>query len=154
MPRAAAAGGPFRAWTQSVAAVEAHFGTSLAKGLSAPQVTAARARYGYNELDKEAAKPLWKLVLEQFDDPLVKARSAPAKRKPPRRAGESRADAATPAPAPWLTCQFASPVTSGAAPEPSCGNAPIAARQSCRPLSNCCAPSDSDGSGASSSVMR
>ena len=94
MPRAAAAGGPFRAWTQSVAAVEAHFGTSLAKGLSAPQVTAARAHYGFNELDKEAAKPLWKLVLEQFDDPLVKARTPQTRRKPLRRDGERRAGAA------------------------------------------------------------
>ena len=101
MPRAASAGGPFRAWTQSVAAVEAHFGTSLAKGLSAPQVTAARARYGFNELDKEAAKPLWKLVLEQFDDPLVKARTPQTRRQPCGHAGESRADAAARAHAPW-----------------------------------------------------
>ena len=74
MPRAEA-GGAFPAWTKSVAAVEAHFGTSLAAGLTSAQVAAARARYGYNELDKEASKPLWKLVLEQFDDPLVKARA-------------------------------------------------------------------------------
>ena len=80
MPRAA--GEAFTAWTKSVAEVEAHFGTSLAKGLTPAQVTAARARYGYNELDKEASKPLWKLVLEQFDDPLVKARAAAAPRTP------------------------------------------------------------------------
>ena len=69
--------------------MEAHFGTSLAKGLTTSQVTAARARYGYNELDKEASKPLWKLVLEQFDDPLVKARAAATHRTAPapRRRG-------------------------------------------------------------------
>ena len=41
-------------------------------GLTAAQVTAARCVHGYNELDKEEGKPLWKLVLEQFDDALVK----------------------------------------------------------------------------------
>jgi Ca2+-transporting ATPase len=77
MPRAEAAGG-FAPWTKTVAAVEKHFGTSVATGLTTQQVAAARARYGYNELDKEAGKPLWKLVLEQFDDPLVKARAEAA----------------------------------------------------------------------------
>ena len=41
-------------------------------GLTSTQVEAKRAEYGYNELDKEDATPLWKLVLEQFDDTLVK----------------------------------------------------------------------------------
>lgn len=45
---------------------------SLDKGLSDRQVEAARKKHGLNELDKEASKPLWKLVLEQFDDTLVK----------------------------------------------------------------------------------
>ena len=92
MPRAEAAGG-FAPWTKTVAAVEKHFGTSVAAGLTAQQVVAARARYGFNELDKEAGKPLWKLVLEQFDDPLVKARRAPgaaaARKDLPRRAAQS-----------------------------------------------------------------
>jgi hypothetical protein len=92
MPRAEAAGG-FAPWTKTVAAVEKHFGTSVAAGLTAQQVVAARARYGFNELDKEAGKPLWKLVLEQFDDPLVKARAAATRRKP-LRAPACRLDAA------------------------------------------------------------
>ena len=89
MPRAEASGG-FAPWTKTVAAVEKHFGTSVATGLTTAQVLTARARYGYNELDKEAGKPLWKLVLEQFDDPLVKAR-APHRSRP---ASHARAGAA------------------------------------------------------------
>jgi Ca2+-transporting ATPase len=42
------------------------------KGLTTEQVDKKRAEYGWNELDKEDSTPLWKLVLEQFDDTLVK----------------------------------------------------------------------------------
>jgi Ca2+-transporting ATPase len=49
-----------------------YHGTNLTTGLTSSQVETAREEYGYNELDKEDATPLWKLVLEQFDDTLVK----------------------------------------------------------------------------------
>ena len=62
----------FPAWTKTVAEVAQYFEVDLAKGLSPSDVAAKRKVYGYNELDKEDGKPLWKLVLEQFDDPLVK----------------------------------------------------------------------------------
>ena len=62
----------YPAWAHTVAQVLAHLKTDAKKGLSDKQVEAARAVYGYNELDKEDPKPLWKLVLEQFDDTLVK----------------------------------------------------------------------------------
>lgn len=42
------------------------------KGLTTEQVEQKRLVYGWNELDKEDSTPLWKLVLEQFDDTLVK----------------------------------------------------------------------------------
>ena len=42
------------------------------KGLSDSQVLQKREEHGWNELDKEDPTPLWKLVLEQFDDTLVK----------------------------------------------------------------------------------
>ena len=59
-------------WTMSADAVADQHGLDPDAGLTAAQVTAARAVHGYNELDKEEGKPLWKLVLEQFDDALVK----------------------------------------------------------------------------------
>lgn len=43
-----------------------------ATGLTSEQIEAKREEYGWNELDKEDPTPLWKLVLEQFDDTLVK----------------------------------------------------------------------------------
>lgn len=49
-----------------------HFGVDPAKGLSSEVVEQKRAEFGWNELDKEESTPLWKLVLEQFDDTLVK----------------------------------------------------------------------------------
>lgn len=49
-----------------------HYGVDPARGLTAAQVAEKRDVHGYNELDKEDPTPLWKLVLEQFDDTLVK----------------------------------------------------------------------------------
>lgn len=42
------------------------------KGLSDAEVDKRLQNYGYNELPAEEGKPLWKMVLEQFDDLLVK----------------------------------------------------------------------------------
>ena len=41
-------------------------------GLSNDEVEERRARFGKNELEKEPGKSMFELVLEQFDDPLVK----------------------------------------------------------------------------------
>lgn len=49
-----------------------HLGVDASKGLTSEQVEKKREQFGWNELDKEDATPLWKLVLEQFDDTLVK----------------------------------------------------------------------------------
>ncbi|KAL9181312.1 hypothetical protein ACHAXT_010117 [Thalassiosira profunda] len=49
-----------------------HFGVDPAQGLSTADVEARREEYGWNELDKEDPTPLWQLILEQFDDTLVK----------------------------------------------------------------------------------
>lgn len=70
-----AADGVFRPWSSSPAAVAKHFGTDLKRGLTSAQVEAQRAAHGFNELVKPPGKPLWKLVLEQFDDMLVKVRA-------------------------------------------------------------------------------
>ena len=42
------------------------------EGLTDDQVSTLREKYGPNELDKEEGTPLWQLVLDQFDDLLVK----------------------------------------------------------------------------------
>lgn len=50
----------------------AELNTDAEKGLSDAAVAKAQALYGFNELVQEESTPLWKLVLEQFDDLLVK----------------------------------------------------------------------------------
>lgn len=62
----------YPAWSESIDAVAKHHGTSLQTGLSAKQVAASREAHGFNELPPEETKSMWKLVLEQFDDNLVK----------------------------------------------------------------------------------
>jgi magnesium-transporting ATPase (P-type) len=64
----------FSAWSSPAEAVAGHHGVDLEKGLSEQQIKAKRQQYGFNELEKQPGKPLWKLVLEQFDDMLVKVR--------------------------------------------------------------------------------
>ena len=59
-------------WSMSADDVVKSHGVTLAKGLTDAQVTELRAKYGSNELEQEEATPLWKLVLQQFDDLLVK----------------------------------------------------------------------------------
>jgi hypothetical protein len=64
--------GIFPAWARTVAETAAHHGVDLAVGLTDEQVERQRAKHGWNELAKQPGKPLWRLVLEQFDDMLVK----------------------------------------------------------------------------------
>ncbi|KAG0626234.1 hypothetical protein M758_2G113100 [Ceratodon purpureus] len=66
------AGGYFPAWANTVDDCLRHFDVDVAKGLSKSAVERNRKKYGWNELAKEPGKPMWKLVLEQFDDTLVK----------------------------------------------------------------------------------
>jgi magnesium-transporting ATPase (P-type) len=61
-------------WCRTVEQVAQDFSVDLATGLGAEEVLARRGKYGTNELEKEQATPLWKLILEQFDDMLVKVR--------------------------------------------------------------------------------
>uniref|UniRef100_A0A7I4AEH8 P-type Ca(2+) transporter n=1 Tax=Physcomitrium patens TaxID=3218 RepID=A0A7I4AEH8_PHYPA len=62
----------FPAWARSVEQCLQHYDVDPKKGLSKSVVQSSRAKYGWNELQKEPGKPMWKLVLEQFDDTLVK----------------------------------------------------------------------------------
>ncbi|XP_033155108.1 calcium-transporting ATPase sarcoplasmic/endoplasmic reticulum type isoform X2 [Drosophila mauritiana] len=48
------------------------FGTDAERGLTLDQIKANQKKYGPNELPTEEGKSIWQLVLEQFDDLLVK----------------------------------------------------------------------------------
>jgi len=50
----------------------AHFQVDEERGLSPSQVKDYQKKYGLNELPVEAGKTIWELILEQFDDLLVK----------------------------------------------------------------------------------
>lgn len=49
-----------------------HFFNVGPDGLTETQVEASREKYGFNEMPAEEGKSLWELILEQFDDLLVK----------------------------------------------------------------------------------
>lgn len=71
------------AYSCTVDDVLKHYNTNTETGLTKKQIESSLKEYGYNglfflkidillELPPEENKPLWKLVLEQFDDLLVK----------------------------------------------------------------------------------
>nr|ABS19815.1 sarco/endoplasmic reticulum calcium ATPase isoform A [Pinctada fucata] len=60
------------AHTKSTEEVTEHFNVDEESGLTDDQVKKALDKYGPNELPAEEGKPLWELILEQFDDLLVK----------------------------------------------------------------------------------
>ncbi|CAL8463437.1 g2971 [Coccomyxa elongata] len=62
----------YPAWVRSPEETAVHYGVDVDGGLTSQQVEQQRAKFGWNELEKPPGKPLWKLVLEQFDDMLVK----------------------------------------------------------------------------------
>jgi Ca2+-transporting ATPase len=60
------------AHVKSVEAILKHFKISEKSGLSSKQVDEARKRYGENKLDEEEPKGLLAMILEQFEDLLVR----------------------------------------------------------------------------------
>ncbi|XP_043202010.1 calcium-transporting ATPase sarcoplasmic/endoplasmic reticulum type-like isoform X3 [Amphibalanus amphitrite] len=58
--------------TRTVAEVERYFNVDSERGLSEDQVKRHQEKYGPNELPAEEGKSLMELILEQFDDLLVK----------------------------------------------------------------------------------
>ena len=50
----------------------AYFGVSESTGLTPEQVKKNQAKYGFNELPAEEGKSIWELVVEQFEDLLVR----------------------------------------------------------------------------------
>ena len=63
---------PYPAWARSVDQCLHEYRVDISSGLSDVDVQKRREKHGYNELEKQKGKPTWKLVLEQFDDTLVK----------------------------------------------------------------------------------
>ncbi|EOD35019.1 Ca2+ ATPase [Emiliania huxleyi CCMP1516] len=61
-----------RPWAYPTEQVLASHGVDQGQGLADAEVELKRAEFGTNELDKDEGTPLWKLVLQQFDDLLVK----------------------------------------------------------------------------------
>ena len=67
---------PYPAWARSVEQVCDYHKVQPQVGLSSDKIEAKREEYGYNELTKPPGKPMWRLVLEQFDDMMVKVCSS------------------------------------------------------------------------------
>lgn len=61
-------------WCMSVPQVLRELQVDPATGLSSEEAEERLQRFGRNELAKEAGTPMWKLILQQFDDALVKVR--------------------------------------------------------------------------------
>lgn len=59
-------------WGWDVDKVLKEFDTSLENGLSSEKVEAMQKIYGLNELETPPKKSFWKLVVEQFEDTLVR----------------------------------------------------------------------------------
>ncbi|RWW51542.1 hypothetical protein BHE74_00042105 [Ensete ventricosum] len=63
---------PFPAWSRSVEHCLKEHNVKLGKGLASFEAEKRREMYGWNELKKEKGKPLWHLIVRQFDDMLIK----------------------------------------------------------------------------------
>lgn len=62
----------FPAWARTVTECEAEFKVSPDRGLSSAEVSRRQEKYGLNELEKHSGPSIWHLVLEQFNDTLVR----------------------------------------------------------------------------------
>lgn len=63
---------PFPAWARTPSECLAELGVSADRGLSSEEASARLQRHGPNELERHAPPSVWKLVLEQFNDTLVR----------------------------------------------------------------------------------
>ncbi|KAE8721875.1 Calcium-transporting ATPase 1, endoplasmic reticulum-type [Hibiscus syriacus] len=62
----------FLAWAKDIHECEKHYGVSRKWGLSSAEVENRRKIYGYNELEKHEGQSIWSLIMEQFNDTLVR----------------------------------------------------------------------------------
>ncbi|KAA0705818.1 Sarcoplasmic/endoplasmic reticulum calcium ATPase 1 [Triplophysa tibetana] len=60
------------AYSKETAECLAYFSVNESTGLSPDQVKKNQAKYGFNELPAEEGKSIWELVMEQFEDLLVR----------------------------------------------------------------------------------
>ncbi|KAI8502841.1 Sarcoplasmic/endoplasmic reticulum calcium ATPase 2 [Branchiostoma belcheri] len=61
-----------QSWCKTTQECLQYFNVQETVGLTPAQVKVAQEKFGPNELPAEEGKPLWQLILEQFDDLLVK----------------------------------------------------------------------------------
>jgi Ca2+ transporting ATPase len=61
----------YPAFLKTADEVMKHFGTDPVKGLNDAQVKANREKYGSNVFPPPPKKPIWKMILEQFEDKMV-----------------------------------------------------------------------------------
>ncbi|RRT63411.1 hypothetical protein B296_00042720 [Ensete ventricosum] len=62
----------FPAWARGTAECQAEFAVSTVAGLRSEEVAWRREIYGWNELEKHSGPSIWRLVLGQFEDTLVR----------------------------------------------------------------------------------
>ncbi|KAL6998284.1 Calcium-transporting ATPase 1, endoplasmic reticulum-type [Sarracenia purpurea var. burkii] len=62
----------FPAWAKEVRECEKHFKVSRISGLNSWDIEKRRQIHGFNELDKHDGPSIWSLVLDQFNDTLVR----------------------------------------------------------------------------------
>ncbi|XP_027179580.1 calcium-transporting ATPase 1, endoplasmic reticulum-type-like [Coffea eugenioides] len=62
----------FPAWAKEIEECEKYYETNRVSGLSSQDVIKKREIYGYNELEKPEGPSFWKLILDQFNDTLVR----------------------------------------------------------------------------------
>ncbi|GAB2214702.1 hypothetical protein Drorol1_Dr00019064 [Drosera rotundifolia] len=62
----------FAAWAIEAKECEERYGVSRDYGLSSEVVEKRQAKYGFNELDKHEGPSIWRLILDQFNDTLVR----------------------------------------------------------------------------------
>ncbi|KAG2495960.1 hypothetical protein HYH03_005890 [Edaphochlamys debaryana] len=59
-------------WSRTTSEVLSDLGVDVKEGLTDDKVVVKREKYGYNELEKEAKQSIWSMILEQFEDTLVR----------------------------------------------------------------------------------
>ncbi|KHG01941.1 Calcium-transporting ATPase 1, endoplasmic reticulum-type -like protein [Gossypium arboreum] len=62
----------FPAWAKDIRECEKHYDVSRKSGLSTAEVENRRKIYGNNELEKHEGQSIWSLIMEQFNDTLVR----------------------------------------------------------------------------------